>query len=455
MADYEIAVKTSSVILYLLIAVFVLLRARAYNKKREPLLFLAITLCLGIKAALIGCMFLQMIATLLIFCLVHFLLSFLMDEKRKKILDVSLMTAFLTVCIVILIKPVDSVNFRLFYSSMAILLFLVTEISIFRLYKTINKKVILFIMLLVGIYFIVSGSALFLSEMVFIEKAGGALFYILLAGAICYLLFEDNYLVRGSLKGLTETLFREKNQAQKAYQKLATAEETLIDQERLVSIGALAGGLVHEFKNILCLISASAQYGISNDALEKKQQSLSLIREHVQFSMDSVIGVLDQIRSQKRNEPQRLALKDFLAHFTKMVKANYRANGIDITLQAEQDAPLLVRKADLEQILLNLVRNAVNALLKNDAVREKWINVRLSIENEQPLIMIRDNAGGIDESTAVRLFELHDAASTATGIGLYLSKMLAEKNNLLIEYSSEGSESCFKILSADPFHVPE
>jgi C4-dicarboxylate-specific signal transduction histidine kinase len=267
-----------------------------------------------------------------------------------------------------------------------------------------------------------------------------------LSVALGYLIFEEEYFIVSSLQGLSARLLQEEKLSQEVSLRLLSTEESLIAQDRLISLGTLAGGLTHEFKNILSLISSSAQFGLMNESVEKKNQSLSLIQEHVTHSLGSVIRVLEQIKTHKKIDPEEIDIAEFLTRFSKMVRANYRTSGIDITLAVRENFRVLVKRDDLEQILLNLIRNAVNALLGKRELEVRKIVLGAWREGNQGIIEVRDNAGGVSEEQALRLFEFHDDSASSTGLGLYLTRLLAEQNGLTLRYSLEDGESCFSLL---------
>jgi len=156
--------------------------------------------------------------------------------------------------------------------------------------------------------------------------------------------------------------------------------------------------------------------------------------------------VLERIRSQKKIDPREFDVGEFLEAFCKIVRANYRTSGIDVAFALRSGFRAVMKRDDLEQILLNLVRNAVSALLANRDLAERRITVAAFREAGPGTIEVRDNAGGVSEAQALRLFELHDDSSSSTGLGLYLTRLLAEQNGLTLRYSLTDGESCFTIL---------
>jgi signal transduction histidine kinase len=102
---------------------------------------------------------------------------------------------------------------------------------------------------------------------------------------------------------------------------------------------------------------------------------------------------------------------------------------------------------EFEQVILNLISNAKDALL-SDKIKSPEIIINIYKE-DKIYIKISDNANGIEEAIAKKIFEPYFTTKTdtdGTGLGLYMSKIIIEKNmNGNIELQSNNKGSCFKI----------
>jgi signal transduction histidine kinase len=115
-----------------------------------------------------------------------------------------------------------------------------------------------------------------------------------------------------------------------------------------------------------------------------------------------------------------------------------------------QDLPKIYTEPyALEQVLLNLLVNAVQAADKHDS----WIKLNVSVENgerEHIIIEVSDNGCGIDKETQLKIFDPFYTTKSrveGTGLGLYVSHTLVERLNGRIEVESElGKGSVFKVI---------
>jgi len=106
---------------------------------------------------------------------------------------------------------------------------------------------------------------------------------------------------------------------------------------------------------------------------------------------------------------------------------------INITIKCEKDIKVYGYQNEFSQVILNLLRNAIDSFNKNSkSIYNKniLIDVKLNKNKDNVNILFIDNGGGIDEAIIDRIFEPYFTTkhkSTGTGIGLYMSKQIIEK----------------------------
>ena len=119
-------------------------------------------------------------------------------------------------------------------------------------------------------------------------------------------------------------------------------------------------------------------------------------------------------------------------------------SGIEIIKNGESFS-VLGYPSEFQQVILSLISNAKDALIEND-IKNPFIKIKLFSDDSKGYIKISDNAGGIDVKTIDKVFEPYFTTKEkngGTGLGLYISKMIIEKNmngELSISNSAEGSE---------------
>jgi len=272
---------------------------------------------------------------------------------------------------------------------------------------------------------------------------------ILFIGGILYLLIEGGYLKGESMNGYSAKIDMKNRLVSSAYSQLVQTENTLRLQDRLAAMGLLASGSLHEIKNLLNTIGNSAQFGRREKSVKSKDRALELIAEHVKLGNETVSHLLEKIVFEGREEPKMVKPREDLKLLYRMLRVTYRVHDIRVIMDFPSDFTIYVRRGELEQVLLNMVRNAVESFERNGIVEEKIIRISGHVGEGTAIIDVEDNAGGIPEDLVPRIFEPAFSTSEGSGsrgLGLFLSRTLVERNGGSIEYIPGDNGSCFRLV---------
>jgi signal transduction histidine kinase len=113
------------------------------------------------------------------------------------------------------------------------------------------------------------------------------------------------------------------------------------------------------------------------------------------------------------------------------MSATLDKNHILLDVEIEDDFTLYGHANEMTQAIVNIVNNAKDVLIERK-VAYPQIRIKASREGDKSLITIEDNAGGIEINPIEKIFEPYFStkhASIGTGIGLYMTKTIIEKNN--------------------------
>lgn len=236
-------------------------------------------------------------------------------------------------------------------------------------------------------------------------------------------------------------------------------EDQLRQSQKMESIGLLAGGVAHDFNNMLSVILGNAEL-----ALEQLEPSGSLygdIQEIVHAAQRSA-EVTRQLLAFARKQtimPQVLGLNAVVGQTLKML---HRLIGEDIDLAwapAEGLWPVWMDPSQVDQILANLCVNARDAIAGVGRVTIETANVTFddvscvgnsgAMQGEFVLLAVSDDGCGMDRETLGKLFEpffTTKVAGKGTGLGLATVYGVVKQNNGFITvYSEPGQGTTFKI----------
>lgn len=224
-----------------------------------------------------------------------------------------------------------------------------------------------------------------------------------------------------------------------------------LQQSKLASLGRLTASIAHEIRNPLSAISHAGQ--LLSEAPELKPEDLRLTRI-IQTHCQRVNSIIEDILKLSRRHPsqkQRVVLGQWLTGYVQeqnLYHAEYQAAFKLSFKQSELNA--YIDAGHLKQILDNLCANA----LKYGKPESGGIEIEASMENDQPCIRVIDNGLGIDLEGLQHLFEpFFTTSRQGTGLGLYISKELAELNQAELSYAKYLNKSCFSLLLANADHV--
>ena len=123
-------------------------------------------------------------------------------------------------------------------------------------------------------------------------------------------------------------------------------------------------------------------------------------------------------------------VKDSIEKALSFVKPMFRCHGIEVDLDADSELSAFGYPKEYAQVLLNILGNAKDAFIER-GVENPRINIKAFADRDNTVVTITDNAGGVPDVSIESIFNLNfttKESSGGTGIGLYMSKNIIEKN---------------------------
>ena len=223
--------------------------------------------------------------------------------------------------------------------------------------------------------------------------------------------------------------------------KLQDAQERLVRRERLAVLGQLAGGVGHELRNPLGVISNAVYYlkTVLTDADETTREFLDIISAEVRNSSKIISDLLDFSRT-RMPDREEVAVSELVAQ---VLKKRPPPEEVEVITEFAPDLPpVFVDPRQMGQVLGNLVTNAYQAMKEGGK-----LTISAQAEEGQVSISVGDTGCGISPENMAKLFEpLFTTKSRGIGLGLAVSRSLVEANGGSIEVESEvGKGSTFTV----------
>ncbi|MBI3583521.1 MAG: PAS domain-containing protein [Nitrospinae bacterium] len=236
-------------------------------------------------------------------------------------------------------------------------------------------------------------------------------------------------------------------------------EDQLRHSQKMESVGILAGGLAHDFNNIL---SAIMNYG--NLLIMKKggDETTKKFAEQIILASEKGASLTRGILAFSRKQVMNLQVADMNELVRKIEKILLRLIGEDIELKVNLTDKTLTVNIDeiqIDQVLMNLATNARDALQKGGAITISTNVIEINNEyikefgygelGKYALISFSDNGVGMDEGTRKKIFEpffTTKGVGKGTGLGLSMSYGIVKQHNGYINVFSEPNKGTeFKI----------
>lgn len=241
--------------------------------------------------------------------------------------------------------------------------------------------------------------------------------------------------------------------------ELKTLEAQFVQSQKMQAIGQLAGGVAHDFNNLLTAISGHCDLLLlRHDQGDPEYGDLVQINENANRAAALVSQLLAFSRKQTLR-PETLDLRDTLSDLTHLLN---RLVGEKVTLTPSHDPvlrPIRADKRQLEQVLMNLVVNARDAMPEGGEIRIQTEVVTLSTPLERDratvpageyvVVKVSDEGIGIDADKLQKIFEpFYTTKRTGEGTGLGLSTaygIIKQTGGFIFVDSAKGEGTQFTL----------
>jgi len=199
----------------------------------------------------------------------------------------------------------------------------------------------------------------------------------------------------------------------------------LVKSERMASMGEMIVNIAHQWRQPLSVISTgvtSMQIQKEFDMLsdEKFNETCEMINKNAQHLSKTI----DEFKSFAQGEKvlELFDLKDNANSFLQIAHKQLEENNIEVVCNIQEDIKINAYPNELTQAYVNILNNTIDALKTKD-IKNKYLFLDISKENEKISIQLKDNAGGIPADIIEKIFEPYFTTkhqSQGTGLGLHM-----------------------------------
>ena len=215
--------------------------------------------------------------------------------------------------------------------------------------------------------------------------------------------------------------------------KQKAQEEILIHQSRSAEIGEMINNIAHQWRQPLNNLSLTIQnigFKYENDVLTKEELNETIDKS--KMIINSMSNTIDTFRNffEPTKNKNLFKVEHSIENTLEILSSTLRFYNIEVVKEIIDDVEIYDYENEFSQVLLNIITNARDALVSNK-IEKPIIKVNVSKIENNVIVKIKDNANGINEEIIDRIFEPYfttKGKGNGTGIGLYMSKLIIEKN---------------------------
>jgi len=234
--------------------------------------------------------------------------------------------------------------------------------------------------------------------------------------------------------------------------ELIQKDEILTTQSKQAVMGEMLSMIAHQWRQPLNTIALK----ISNIQLQEmmnhsvtKEQLLEVLKE-INTTIQYLSNTIDDFKTyfQPNKNVTRTTLKNLIEKSISFIDVRLKKEEIRIDVTQLEDVELNIYSSELIQVILNILNNAIDAYMEHTWIEDKTIRISSKTKGDKVQIFIHDRAGGIRSDVMKQLFEPYYSTKgkNGTGLGLYMSKMIIEKQfNGSIKVESKDAATTFII----------
>lgn len=214
----------------------------------------------------------------------------------------------------------------------------------------------------------------------------------------------------------------------KGIDDLRDKEKLLTEQSKLASMGEMIGAIAHQWRQPLNELSINIQN--LDDDYEDGVIDEEFVEEFIKDNTEVInfmSNTIDDFRNFFRIDKTKefFSVKDAINQTLSIQGAQLKSHSVEVTCSGD-DFNVNGYKSEFQQVILNIVNNAKDALVSKN-IKDAKIEISL-VDNK---IYIKDNAGGVPDNVIDRIFEPYFTTKEqgkGTGMGLYMSSMIIRDN---------------------------
>lgn len=228
----------------------------------------------------------------------------------------------------------------------------------------------------------------------------------------------------------------------------AHKDAIIFNQNRLIAVNETVQMLAHQWRQPLALISATVMdISLSYEFKDLTQENFDEAAYKINDAVHTLSNTLDEFSKISKNESEAslLKLSKTVSKSMNLIKDRFEANNIKFKTDFLDTDEIRYFHNEIIKILIAIYNNTIEAFVRSSIKENRKILVSTRQTKNSTYIIVKDNAGGVDEKILPRIFEPYVSIKpekNGVGLGLYNAyHSLKESMNASIKVKSENSQT--------------
>ncbi|UCG13096.1 MAG: PAS domain S-box protein [Deltaproteobacteria bacterium] len=216
-------------------------------------------------------------------------------------------------------------------------------------------------------------------------------------------------------------------------------EKQLIQADKMASLGTLAAGIAHEIRNPMATINLNTQILLRDLQLDQEHQVYML---DIQREVKKIERIISEILEFSKPKPAHLVetnINEVVRSVHELTRVQLRKHGVLVHFDLDESLPpVLIDPAQISQVLINLVINAMQAIPEGG---DLTVTTQLDPASSRVELLVSDTGVGIPAENLDKIFDpFFTNKPEGTGLGLAIARQMLDKNQAAINVSSKVNQ---------------
>ena len=240
-------------------------------------------------------------------------------------------------------------------------------------------------------------------------------------------------------------IVRDTTERKQSEEEMHQTRERLAQFGRLSTLGEMAASLAHELNQPLTAIATYTQacQRLIESGRSDDDEILATLKKCTSQAQRAgeVIRRLRQFVKKKELGRQEMSCDAVIRDIAALAEVDARDNGIPLTIDVAEGLPKIrVDAVQIQQVILNLIRNGIDAMVYTDHVDQGIAVCVSSTENDQVMVAVTDHGSGISKENEEKLFQpFFSTKSSGMGLGLSICRSIIESHGGVLGFTKNPS----------------